>query len=173
MTDDNIPITLKVIEGGRDNIPDTKKRSGKTLSGLTSKQEKFCDGLANGLSNADAYRAAYDASKMKANVIYTEASKLAVRHDISTRVEALIADKHRRNSVFTDKQREKNSDRIWRKVWELIDNPETPPAVKANLLSLGAKAAGMLTDKVQIENTQSDSASIEAEIIERLQRLKG
>jgi hypothetical protein len=173
MTEDNTPITLKVIEGGRDNIPDTKKRSGKTLSGLTTKQEKFCEGLANGLSNADAYRAAYDSSNMKANVIYTEASKLATRPDINKRVEALIAEKHRRNSVFTDKQREKNSDRIWRKVWELIDNPETPPAVKANLLSLGAKAAGMLTDKVQIENTQSDSKAIEAELIERLQKLTG
>ena len=172
MTQDNIPHSLTVIEGGRDSFTDTKKRSGKTPSGLTSKQERFCEGLASGLSNADAYRAAYDASRMKANVVYTEASKLSTRPDISKRVEELIADKHRRNSIFTDKQREKNSDRIWRKVWELIDNPETPPAVKANLLSLGAKAAGMLTDRVELKQETADSKSIEAELVERLQRLK-
>jgi hypothetical protein len=54
----------------------------------------------------------------------------------------------------------------------MIEADETPPAVKANLLSLGAKAAGMLTDKVEIENKQADSKSIEAELLERLQRLK-
>jgi hypothetical protein len=74
--------------------------------------------------------------------------------------------------MFTDRQREKNSDRIWRKLWLMIEADETPPAVKANLLSLGAKAAGMLTDKVEIENKQADSKSIEAELLERLQRLK-
>lgn len=74
--------------------------------------------------------------------------------------------------MFADRQREKYSDRVWRNLWSMIDNPETPPAVKANLLSLGAKAAGMLTDQVKIENTSSDSQSIERELIERLQRLK-
>jgi hypothetical protein len=73
--------------------------------------------------------------------------------------------------MFTDRQREKYSDRVWRNLWAMIDAPDTPPAVKANLLSLGAKAAGMLTDSVKIENISADSKSIESELIERLQQL--
>jgi hypothetical protein len=53
----------------------------------------------------------------------------------------------------------------------MLDDPATPPAVKANLLSLSAKAAGMLTDQVKIENISADSKDIEKELIERLQRL--
>jgi hypothetical protein len=73
--------------------------------------------------------------------------------------------------MFADRQREKHSDKVWRTLWAMVDAAETPPAVKASLLSLGAKAAGMLTDKVEIDQKVTDSKSIEAEILERLQRL--
>lgn len=172
MTQDNIPHSLTVIEGGKDNTEESRKRSGKAPSGLTIKQEKFAQALANGLSLSDAYRAAYDTSKMKANVVNNEASKLSAHRGVSERVEAIIAEKQKKNSIFTERQREKHSDRIWNKVWELIDNDETPPAVKANLLSLGAKAAGMLTDRVELKQETADSKSIEAELLERLQRLR-
>ncbi len=149
----------------------TGKRSGKTESGLTAKQEAFAQALANGLSNADSYRSAYSASGMKDASVHTEASKLANSPAIASRVRALLDQKAARNSMFTDRQREKYSDRVWRNLWAMIDAPDTPPAVKANLLSLGAKAAGMLTDSVKIENISADSKSIESELIERLQQL--
>jgi hypothetical protein len=43
---------------------------------LTAKQEAFCQGIADGLGQADSYRAAYDAEGMKDNVIYARASEL-------------------------------------------------------------------------------------------------
>jgi hypothetical protein len=43
---------------------------------LTAKQEAFCQGIADGLGQADSYRAAYDAEGMKDNTIYPLASKL-------------------------------------------------------------------------------------------------
>jgi hypothetical protein len=109
---------------------------------------------------------------MKAATVHNEASKLFNNPAIAERVQAIIAEKKQKNSMFTDRQREKYSDRVWRNLWAMIDAPDTPPAVKANLLSLGAKAAGMLTEQVKIENVSSDSQSIEKELIERLQRLK-
>lgn len=127
--------------------------------------------MAKGLSLSDCYRAAYDTSGMKPNVVNNEASKLASRRDIADRVEAIISETERKNSIFTVRQREKNSDRIWARLWDMVDDPITPPAVKATLLSLGAKAAGMLTDKVEIEQRNADAGSIEKELIERLQRL--
>ena len=43
---------------------------------LTAKQEAFCQGIADGLGQADSYRAAYDAEDMKENSVYVNASKL-------------------------------------------------------------------------------------------------
>jgi hypothetical protein len=169
MTDDNKPKLALVASGG-ESIKG--RRSGnKTTSGLTAKQEAFAVGLSAGLSNADAYRQAYNATSMKQGTIHNEACKLAASPQIAARVGQLIREKQAKNSMFTDKQREKHSDRIWRTMWAMVDAPETPPAVKASLLSLGAKAAGMLTEQVKIENVSADSKSIEAEILERLQRL--
>lgn len=147
------------------------KRTAKLANGLTVKQEAFAQGLASGLSNADAYRQAYDAAGMRPNTIHSESCTLATRPKIAERVQELIREKKARNSIVAEKQREKHSDRIWRTMWSMIEDSSTPPAVKANLLSLGAKAAGMLTEQVKIENVAAESKDIEKEIIERLQRL--
>lgn len=162
--------TFTVIEGGKD-APKRGPRSAKTSTGLTVKQEAFCEAMAKGLSASDAYRAAYDASGMKSNVVNNEASKLAVRRDIAARIDAIVTETKRKNSMFSERAALKHSERIWARIWSMIDDDTTPPAVKANLLSLGAKAAGMLTEKVEIENKSADSKSLEAELLERLQRL--
>lgn len=171
MEQDNKP-KLVVVTNSEARHEGLGKRTGRnTESGLTVKQEKFAQLLSEGYSNADAYRGAYDTSKMKAATIHNEASKLSTTPAIAARCRALMDQKRRENSMFTERQREKYSDRVWRNLWSMIDAPDTPPAVKANLLSLGAKAAGMLTDRVEVENKTPDSKSIEAEILERLQKL--
>ena len=53
---------------------------------LTAKQEAFCQGIADGLGQADAYRAAYDADRMKDNTIYPLASKLMKNSKITARI---------------------------------------------------------------------------------------
>lgn len=175
---DNDKPKLVLVTGGTEKGSGKGSREGKckrtgnrTESGLTAKQEMFAQGLFNGLSNADAYRQAYDTSGMKAATVHNEACKTAALPHVAARVDQLIKEKRARNSMFEDKQREKNSDRIWKRIWGMLDDPQTPPAVKANLLSLSAKAAGMLTEQVKIEQVGADSKDIERELIERLQRL--
>ena len=56
---------------------------------LTAKQEAFCQGIADGLGQADAYRAAYDAEGMKDNTIYPHASKLMKNDKVRTRITEL------------------------------------------------------------------------------------
>lgn len=170
MQEDNKPSLVLVASEGK-KLDAKGKRSGKADSGLTVKQEAFAQALAAGNSNADSYRLSYDCSGMKENSIHTESSKLANNPVIAARVRAILDAKAQKNSIYQDRQREKHSDKIWRTLWNMIDAPETPPAVKANLLSLGAKAAGMLTEQVKIENISADSKSIESELVERLQRL--
>ena len=63
---------------------------------LTAKQEVFAQSVANGMSQADAYRVAYDAYGMKPEVLYVSASKLAADAKVSIRVaelQAALADK--------------------------------------------------------------------------------
>ena len=56
---------------------------------LTAKQEAFCQGIADGLGQADAYRAAYDAEDMKENSVYVNASKLMKNAKITQRIAEL------------------------------------------------------------------------------------
>lgn len=53
---------------------------------LTGKQEKFCQGIADGLSQADAYRAAYNAENMKPESVQVNASKLMADAKVAQRV---------------------------------------------------------------------------------------
>lgn len=160
---------LTVVSGGKEG---TKKRTGTqgTGTGLTEKQERFAQGLAEGLSNAEAYRAAYDASTMAPSTVHNEACKMAQHPKVRGRVDALLAEKKARNSMLSEKQ----TDRVWRNVWRLAEGgSEVPPAVQQSALALAAKMAGMLTDKVEVKNETVDSKSIEAELLQRLQRLTG
>ena len=53
---------------------------------LTAKQEAFCQGIADGKTQADAYRAAYDAENMTDKNVWEEASKLMSTPKVSQRV---------------------------------------------------------------------------------------
>jgi transposase len=56
---------------------------------LTAKQEAFCQGIADGLGQADAYRAAYNSEGMKDNTIYPLASKLMKNNKVTARIAEL------------------------------------------------------------------------------------
>lgn len=59
------------------------------MSKLTAQQEKFCQAVADGMSQADAYRAAYRASGMKPSSIWEKASELAANGKVASRIGAL------------------------------------------------------------------------------------
>ena len=153
---------LTVVKGG-------KGRTGNrtTPSGLTEKQEKFAQCLAEGMTLAEAYRQSYDCSTMALATIHNEAAKLGQHHGITARVNALLDEKGRRNGMGALKR----EDRVWRGVWRLAEGENVPPSVQQAALALAAKMAGMLTDSVKIENISGDSSTIEKELLERLQRL--
>lgn len=56
---------------------------------LTSKQEKFCQGIVSGLNQSDAYRSAYDVSGMLDASVNNEAYKMMQAPDITSRIDAL------------------------------------------------------------------------------------
>jgi predicted nucleotide-binding protein (sugar kinase/HSP70/actin superfamily) len=56
---------------------------------LTGKQEAFAQAVASGMTQADAYRTAYECDNSSDAVVYNEASLLMSGHDISMRVKEL------------------------------------------------------------------------------------
>lgn len=56
---------------------------------LTAKQEAFCQAVASGKTQADAYRAAYNAGQMKAETIQNKAHVLMKDGEVTARVEEL------------------------------------------------------------------------------------
>ena len=56
---------------------------------LTPKQEKFAQGVASGMTQADAYRNSYNAEKMKPESVQVNASKLMADAKIAQRVREL------------------------------------------------------------------------------------
>jgi hypothetical protein len=164
MQDDTKGLT--VIEGGKGTKG--KKTGNKgTPSGLTEKQERFAQLLAEGMTNTEAYRAAYDTSTMAMHTVHNEAAKLARHHGVANRVNDILGEKRKRNSMLSEKQ----SDRVWRNVWRLAEGENVPPSVQQAALALAAKMAGMLTEQVKIENISATSTELEKELLERLQRL--
>ena len=63
--------------------------------GLTPKQRKFAENLADGMTQSDAYKFAYDATDMQGDTIRNKASQLAQRGDIRAVVDALIGERMR------------------------------------------------------------------------------
>jgi phage terminase small subunit len=56
---------------------------------LTPKQEKFVQGLIQGMSQADAYRSAYSTKNMSDKTIYEAASRLVADSNVSARLQEL------------------------------------------------------------------------------------
>ena len=56
---------------------------------LTAKQEAFCQAIADGKNQSDAYRLAYNAEKMKPESVQVQASKLISDPKVAIRIQEL------------------------------------------------------------------------------------
>lgn len=169
-TEDSGTKTLRVIDGGKAKASPGghSMRSAKTASGLTEKQEAFAKALAEGMTNADAYRAAFGAEGYQQRTLHSKACSLAARESIRERVNAILAEKRRKNQHVA----ERVSDRVWRGIWSVIEDPETPAAAKVSALQLAAKAGGMLVDRVETRSLNTPE-ELERELKERLAKYTG
>jgi phage terminase small subunit len=56
---------------------------------LTAKQEKFCQGIADGMNQTNAYRAAYNTGKKSNKTTWEAASRLAENSKVNARIAEL------------------------------------------------------------------------------------
>lgn len=116
---------------------------------LTAKQEKFCQGVAKGLTYSDAYRESYNTDKMKAETINREAFDLMKAPKIAARVEQLKQRALKRYDLTIDDI-----------ITELEEAREIAKKTKTSAAmvsaSMGkAKLLGLVTDNISAKITQA------------------
>lgn len=107
---------------------------------LTEKQETFCQKIIEGMSQADAYRAAYDTTKMTDKTVWEKASRLMADNKVKTRVKEL-RDKIAEESVMSAQRRLE-----W--LTELIKDAEQMTNDKLKAIDIMNKMTGEYTTKI-------------------------
>lgn len=116
---------------------------------LTAKQEKFCQGVAKGLTYSDAYREAYDAENMKTETINRKAKELIDNGKVAARIDKLKQRALKRYDLTVDDI-----------ISELEEAREIAKETKTSAAmvsaSMGkAKLLGLVTDNISAKITQA------------------
>lgn len=119
---------------------------------LTAKQEKFAQAIAlEDMSQADAYRSAYDTSKMGDDTIYVKACNLAAQDKIAVRIAELRKEAMTPKVMNAQKRREK--------LTELTTHEDPNVVMKA--IDLLNKMDGEYVQKIAAEVQTETTINIE------------
>lgn len=122
---------------------------------LTHKQETFCQGIIDGLTQSDAYRQAYDAENMSDSVVYVKSSELMRDGNITVRIAELREQLDELN-IWPRKDRLKMFE-------EIGNNPANKPLERLAAAKAYSEAVGdNATQKLDIKH---DNISIVERII--------
>lgn len=116
---------------------------------LTPKQEAFVQNIINGMTQADAYRSAYDTKKMSDNAIYREASLLMSHPKITQRLSEL--------SAQADKPKIMSAQRRLEWLSERIEDETVDINAKLKAVDIMNKMEGEYVQKVQASFSYEDN----------------
>ena len=108
---------------------------------LTAKQELFVQNIIQGMSQADAYRSAYDTSKMSDNAVYVNASKLMDNTKVALRLKEL-RDELAKPSIMSAQERLE-----W--LSEVIQSKDESTGDKLKAIDIMNKMQGEYVTKVE------------------------
>lgn len=117
---------------------------------LTPKQEAFAHKFVETGNAAEAYRFAYDASKMAVTTIYPHASRLLDNGKVAARVAELKA----RSLAHVDV----GATDIARVAWQIASDSDVQPSARVSALSLLAKRHPEFSDKHDMRVDQRTQA---------------
>ena len=120
---------------------------------LTAKQEAFVNCIIEGMTQADAYRSAYNTSRMTDKTIHESASKLMADPKISTRV-AELREKMASKSIMTAQERME-----W--LTELIGNENVGTTDRLRAIDIMNKMQGEYVQKVDANVHQDVTINVE------------
>jgi phage terminase small subunit len=106
---------------------------------LTAKQEAFVKNIIDGMSQADAYRSAYDTQRMKDKTVWERASALMKNNKVATRLQEL-RDQMMKPSIMSAQERLELLSRIARgeeleKVVQYVEGVRIDDEIPASLKS--------------------------------------
>ena len=120
---------------------------------LTAKQEQFVKNIIDGMSQADAYRSAYDTSRMTSKTVHEKASRLMSDGKVRARLQEL------RGQMMTPSIMSAQDRLEW--LTELVGNEEVYTSDKLKAIDLMNKMTGEYVTKVEAEVTNAVNISIE------------
>ena len=139
----------------------------KELPQLTDKQYKFVEGKAKGLSNAEAYRQAYNSKSTKPESIWRRAAEVASNSKVTAWLEYLRQEATSKLLDETHYTLEAHMAELDAVLKLAVENKSYGPALQA-IVSKG-KACNHYTEHKQINvNNQADLA-----LVDRLETLLG
>ena len=143
------------------------KGATNILTGLTDKQEAFALAVVDGKNASDAYRLAYDAEKMAAPSVWTEACLLLAHPKVAHRITELSLEKEHQRRMLAVSRAERVLDRL-----EKLAENSKADSVRVRANELLGKTAGLFADQIEIEDkTDRSTADIEQSIAVKLARL--
>ena len=137
---------------------------------LTPKRALFARCVASGMTQADAYREAYDPKSSTTNAsIHTLASRVAGEVEVRARIEALLAARERALvvSAVTDRQK------VTQHLRDALAGGETDQ-FRLRAAELLGRSAGLFITEMNVNTgNQRDPAEVAAAIQQRLSQLTG
>ena len=140
------------------------------LKKLTPKRALFARCVAAGMTQADAYREAYDPKDSTTNAsIHTLASRVAGEVEVRARIEALLAARERALLVSAVSDRQK----VTQHLRDALAGGETDQ-FRLRAAELLGRSAGLFVTEMNVNTSnQRDPAEVAAAIQQRLSQLTG
>lgn len=130
---------------------------------LTEKRQAFAQAVADGQSQSDAYRSAFDAGRMSRGAVWTEASQLVRHPEVARRIGELKADAEAvRRTRLVGREAE-----ILAQIECEAFNARSD-ATRLRALELLGRAAGLFVDRLEVQQVDRTADQIETEIRARL-----
>ena len=121
---------------------------------LTSKQDKFAQAIAlENMSQADAYRFAYNASNMADETIWAKASALAKKDNVPARIDEL------RKATLTPKIMSARERKEW--LTKVIQNSKETTKNRLSASDQLNRMEGLYVQKVQAEVASNVTVNVE------------
>jgi len=131
--------------------------------GLTPKQRKYAENLADGMTQSDAYKFAYDATDMQGDTIRNKASQLAQRGDIRAAVDALMGERMRLMEVKGVSDRSK----VVGLLRQFAEDEARPDHVRLRAVELWGKTCGAFIEVIE-DRRDRPAAAVAVELERRL-----
>lgn len=132
---------------------------------LTGKQRRFCELVASGKTQADAYREAYDSNGCS-QTVRNSASKLMKMDYIKSTVDSII----KRKSDLNIARHVSNQDLVTRTLRDHITGTIDLEPTQVQSLSILAKTSGMYTTRIE-DVTERSSDDIATDLKRKLSQL--